>query len=92
MGVVREKEYHYPKWFSTQNRADWLQSRGFGPCRLRGLPTICRVLYQAQGWRETFSSGGKLCPLWGLEGLGIGVVRARVAIVNFALSCAGAPR
>ena len=45
-------------------QADQLQYRGFGPCRLRGLPTIYRVLYQAQGWRET-SSGGKHCPLGG---------------------------
>ena len=45
---------------------DWLQNRVFGPCRPRGLPTIDRVLYQPQGWRETLSSGGKRCPLWGV--------------------------
>ena len=39
-------------------------------CRLRDLRAVYRVLYQAQGWRETLSSGGKHCPLWGLEGLG----------------------
>ena len=47
-------------------QADCLQSKGFGPCRLRDLPAIYRVLYQAQGWRETLSSGDKHCPLWGV--------------------------
>ena len=47
-------------------QADCLQSKRFGPCRLRGLPTVYRVLYQVQGWRDSLSSGGKHCPLWGV--------------------------
>ena len=38
----------------------------FWCAKLRSLPAIYRALYQAQGWRETLSSGGKHCPLWGV--------------------------
>ena len=44
---------------------------------LRGLSTIYRVLYQAQGWCKTLFSGGKHCPLWGVGAfwqLGVSVV------------------
>ena len=34
-------------------QADNLQNKGFGPCKLRSLPAIYRVLYQTQGWGET---------------------------------------
>ena len=47
-------------------QADNLQNKGFGPCKLRGLPAIYRVLYQTQGWGETLLFGGKHCPLWGV--------------------------
>ena len=40
---------------------------GFGPCRLRALPTIYRVPYEAHGWRETLSSGGNAVHCEGLE-------------------------
>ena len=32
-----------------------------------GFAAIYRVLYQAQGLRETLCSGGKHCPLWGVR-------------------------
>ena len=47
-------------------QADNLQNKGFGPCKLRGLPAIYRVLYKTQGWGETLLFGGKHCPLWGV--------------------------
>ena len=50
---------------TTQNGLIAFKVRGLD-CTLRGLPTSYRVLYQAQGWRQTLSSGGKHCPLWGV--------------------------
>ena len=47
-------------------QADNLQNKGFGSCKLRGLPAIYRVLYQTQSWGETLLVGSKHCPLWGV--------------------------
>ena len=76
-------------------QADNLQNNGFGPCKLRGLPAIYRVLYQTQGWGETLLFGGKRCPL---RGVGEVWVCKRAALTNFPdcqflrITCVDLPR
>ena len=51
-------------------QADNLQNKGFGPCKVRGLPAIYRVLYQARGWGETLLLEANTVHCGGSESLG----------------------
>ena len=72
-------------------QADNLQNKGPGPCRLRGLPAIYRVLYQTQGWGETLLFGGKHCPLWGVGASCLSPISGHGQCLQVAACAVGAP-